>query len=165
MRSIAHGSFTVERRYDAPAARVFEAWTDPDQIREWAAPVEGWTFAIRAFDFRVGGGEHFEFGPPGSPPCTHISRFDDIVPGERIVSAYALSQGAKRISSSVMCVELVDEGAATLVRVTEHGAFFDGLDTVQNRKGGTLQTLAQLQAILALKTWKKPPKPTDDKPR
>ena len=151
-RSITHGSFTLERRYDVPATRVFEAWSDPDQVRQWAAPGEGWTFDYLEFDFRVGGGEVSEFGPVGAVPYRVTSRYDDIVPGERIVSAFGIAQGETRISSSVMSIELVDDGDSTLLRLTEHGAFFDGLETAEIRKGGTLQQLAQLQAFLALKT-------------
>jgi hypothetical protein len=47
------------------------------------------------------------------------------------------------------------------LRLTEHGAFFDGHETAEIRKGGVLQQLAQLQAFLALKAPKKPP--GDDK--
>jgi uncharacterized protein YndB with AHSA1/START domain len=149
--SVTHGTFTVERRYDVDAARVFKAWTDPEQIREWAAPAEGWTFNHLAFDFQVGGVEIAEFGPKGEVPYRVTSRFDDIRDNQRIVSAYAIAQGKTRISSSIMCVELTDEGTSTVLRITEHGAFFDGLETAEIRKGGVLQQLAQLQAFLALK--------------
>jgi uncharacterized protein YndB with AHSA1/START domain len=151
LSSITHGSFTVERRYDASAARVFKAWTDPEQIREWAAPADGWTFAHLQFDFQIGGADISEFGPKGDVPYRVTSRFDDIRTNERIVSAYAIAQGTTRISSSVMCLELIPEGATTLLKITEHGAFFDGLETAEIRKNGVLHQLAQLQAFLALK--------------
>ena len=117
--SLTHGSFTVERRYDAPASRVFQAWSDPEQIREWAAPAEDWTFAHLKFDFQIGGIEVAEFGPAGAVPYRVTSRFDDIRANQRIVSAYSVAQGPTRISSSIMCVELLDEGTSTLLRITE----------------------------------------------
>jgi len=154
--SLTHGSFTLERRYEASPARVFAAWSDPDQIRQWAAPAPDWTFAHLAFDFRVGGAEISEFGPVGDVPYRVTARYDDIVPDTRIVSAYGIAQGDTRISSSIMCVELFAEGSSTVLRLTEHGAFFDGHDTAEVRKGGVLQQLAQLQAFLALKQQPRP---------
>ena len=151
MPSITHGSFTIDRRYAVPARLVFAAWSDPEQIKQWAAPAKGWTFEFRSFDFRVGGGEVSEFGPSGEEPYRVTSRYDDIIPGERIVSAYGVAQGATRISSSVMCIELAEARGSTTLRLTEQGAFFDGLETADIRKGGVLQQLAQLQAFLALK--------------
>lgn len=146
--SVAHGSFTVERHYAAAPPQVFRAWSDPEQITAWAAPSPGWSFAIRSFDFRVGGGDLQEFGPPGEVPFTIVSRFDDIIPDQRIIAAYAVARGETRISSSVTCIEFLPDGGGTLLRITEHGAFLDGHDTALGRRGGVEMQVGQLAVHL-----------------
>ena len=38
--------FTIRQHVDAPPERVFEAWTDPEQISRWFVPVDGWSAPI-----------------------------------------------------------------------------------------------------------------------
>lgn len=38
--------FTIHKTIKAPPARVFRAWTDPEQISRWFVPVDGWTAPI-----------------------------------------------------------------------------------------------------------------------
>ncbi len=147
--TISHGSFTVERRYAARPERVFKAWSDPDQMKQWAAPADDWAFDIDRFEFRVGGSSVCRFGPRGDEPYRDDGRYDDIVPNRRIVSAYAISKGDVRISSSVSSIEFLEDGTGTLLRVTEVGAYLDGQDSAKGRQGGVAQQLDQLSGYLA----------------
>src|SRR5581483_6071048 len=57
-RSVVHGAFTLERTYEAPVARVFEALSEVDAKGKWFSGTKGqWTLIERAMDFRVGGRE------------------------------------------------------------------------------------------------------------
>jgi uncharacterized protein YndB with AHSA1/START domain len=49
--------FTIHQTIQAPPARVFRAWTDPEQISHWFVPVDGWTAPIDliSVDARPGG--------------------------------------------------------------------------------------------------------------
>jgi uncharacterized protein YndB with AHSA1/START domain len=44
----------VTRIFDAPVARVWNAWTDPEQVMRWWGP-NGFTSPFAKMDFRVGG--------------------------------------------------------------------------------------------------------------
>ncbi len=44
----------ITRVFDAPRGRVFEAWTDPDQVVHWWGPAS-FTAPFARSDFRVGG--------------------------------------------------------------------------------------------------------------
>ena len=128
-RSIAHGTFTVERHYPASPARVFKAWADPKVKAKWfgTSPED-----TKEFDFRVGGREYAE----GNGFSFDVT-YRDIVPDNRIIYTYEMTLGGPKISVSVAAVELRPEGPGTHVIVTEHGCFLDGLDTVAQRQKGT----------------------------
>lgn len=48
------------------------------------------------------------------------------MPGERIINSYVLAAAGERFSVSLSTVEFLPDGTGTLMRVTEHGAYFDG---------------------------------------
>jgi uncharacterized protein YndB with AHSA1/START domain len=51
---IQDGRVVVTRELDAPPQKAWQAWSDPDQIRNWWGPT-GFTCPSADVDFRVGG--------------------------------------------------------------------------------------------------------------
>lgn len=147
-RSTTHATFSVERTYDAPPARVWRAWTDPEEKRRWFGPRE-LARPDYAFDFRVGGVERMTVQTPDGTPYTFDALYQDVVEGERFVHTYAMYRGEQRISVSVATVELEPDGAGTKLTLTEQGVFLDGLDTPAEREHGTRELLETLAAALA----------------
>lgn len=47
-----------ERLVNAPRGRVWQAWTDPEQLAKWWGP-RGWDTVVKTFDFREGGEWHY----------------------------------------------------------------------------------------------------------
>jgi uncharacterized protein YndB with AHSA1/START domain len=45
----------IERTFDAPAERVFEAWTSQEVLRRWLYGMPGWETPTAEVDLRVGG--------------------------------------------------------------------------------------------------------------
>jgi uncharacterized protein YndB with AHSA1/START domain len=45
----------IERAFDAPAERVFEAWTSEEVLRRWLHGMVGWQTPTAEVDLRVGG--------------------------------------------------------------------------------------------------------------
>ena len=45
----------VQRRFGAPRAAVFDAFTRPELVRQWLLGPEGWTMPVCDIDLRVGG--------------------------------------------------------------------------------------------------------------
>src|SRR5215217_5328851 len=99
-RSIAHGTFVLERNYPASPARVFRAWSDPAIKQRWFG--DGVTPA-KIFDFREGGRELVESGD-GDFQFGFDVRYEDIVADNRIIYTYYMTMGGKRISVSVAAV-------------------------------------------------------------
>ena len=143
-RSVVHSTFTIERAYGRPPARVFAAWSDPGLKGRWFgggtddAPVDFET------DFRVGGTERIRGDD------SFLATFHEILPNERIVFTYDLTFGGPLVSVSLVTVEFhpADGGSRTKLTYTEHGAFFDGLDDPELRKNGTGGMLDELDRWL-----------------
>ena len=135
-RSTHHVTFVIERRYDAPPARVFAAFADPAISDRWFVKSNNWPVVEYSHDFRVGGRESGRFSPDGTTMIFNDTVYRDIVPGERIISAYTMSVGERRMSASLATIELFPDGAGTRLTHTEQGAFLDVLDQAADRERG-----------------------------
>jgi len=145
-RNATHATFTLERSYPAPPARVFAAWADPAAKARWFAPGPG---AGHQLDFRVGGREVATGGPEGGPLMTFETLYRDIVPEQRIVYTSTLSAGADLMTVSLTTVEFTPgEGGGTRLVLTEQGAFLDGQEQPAWREQGTADQLEALAAEL-----------------
>jgi uncharacterized protein YndB with AHSA1/START domain len=153
--TVNHSTFVIERSFPAAAGRVFAALADPARKRRWFVESEG--FAVDSFemDFRVGGFERsrFRFNAstpvPEGTPCANDSVYLDIVANQRIVLAYTMTVGGKRISASQATFELRSAGTGTQLIFTEQAAFFEGADGPELRKAGWSQLLDRLGKELA----------------
>jgi uncharacterized protein YndB with AHSA1/START domain len=147
-RNVTHATFTVERVYPAPPARVFAAWADPALKARWFAGPDDWGAGEHELDFRVGGREISRGGPRGGPVHTYAAHYFDIVPAARIVYAYDMHLNGTRISVSLATAELAPAGTGTRLVYTEQGAYLDGFDDPQERRRGTIELLDALGALL-----------------
>jgi uncharacterized protein YndB with AHSA1/START domain len=125
-RTVTHSTFVIDRHYPATPERVFAAFADKATKRRWCVEGEGFTIEELEMDFRVGGRERSRFRFEGGAPIVCDAIYQDIVPDERIVFAYTMTAGDKRMSSSLTTIELLPSGAGTALIFTEQGAFFDG---------------------------------------
>jgi uncharacterized protein YndB with AHSA1/START domain len=140
-RSVQHANFTVERTYEFTPAEVFGAFATAEAKGRWLfapdeAPKDG-----DAFDFRVGGRDHFTVKQPNGPTNTYDALYYDIVPDQRIVYSYEMYTDDARISVSIATVELTPVEAGTRLIYTEQGAYLDGFDRPENREEGTGEVL------------------------
>jgi uncharacterized protein YndB with AHSA1/START domain len=148
LSSVVHDTFVIERTYEAPVTLVFEAWADPRIKAGWFVGSPDALGAGYHLDFRVGGREAFQGGPPGGTVHRYESRYHDIVPEQRIVYTYEMYADEARISVSVATVVFRGEGATTHLVLTEQGVFLDGYDTAAQREEGTRSFLDSLAASL-----------------
>lgn len=142
--AVVHGTFRVEREYPSPPSRVFAAFSEQETKRRWFVEGEGWEVEEFTLDFRVGGFESSRFRFGGGDPVSNETVYLDIVPDRRIVFAYAMAVGARRISASLATVEVAPSGDGTRLVYTEQGAFFDGSDGPEGREAGCRGLLEKL---------------------
>ena len=57
-KDLAAKTLTIERTFDAPKEKLWQAYTDKDWFVKWWGP-EGWKTTVKEFDFRVGGRTHY----------------------------------------------------------------------------------------------------------
>jgi uncharacterized protein YndB with AHSA1/START domain len=153
-RTVTHGTFVIERSYAAAPERVFAAFADPSKKRRWFAGGEGSEMVEYELDFRVGGSERTtrRMGPETPFPgvaLTNHSYFEDIVPNRRVVFAYTMSLGERRISASLATVEFVRTEKGTALIFTDQGAYFEQGDGAKMREGGWSKLLDGLTKELA----------------
>ena len=141
--TVAHATFTLERTYPVPPARVLAAWADSVTKRRWFAGGD----PGHELDFRVGGRE-VNHGHHSGAEIVFDSLYRDIVADERIVYSSVLSQDGRPATVSTTTVELetCDEGTRPVL--TEQGAYLDGLEQPDWREQGTGEWLGRLGAEL-----------------
>lgn len=74
----------ITRIFDAPRALVWQAWTDPEHIKQWWGPA-GFNNETCTSELRVGGRFYLEMRAPDGNVYPCIATFREIVAAERIV--------------------------------------------------------------------------------
>ena len=147
-RSTTHATFTIERSFAVPPARVFAAYTDAKAKARWFVGPDEWEKSNLKLDFRVGGRESVSGGPPGGPVHFYNALYQDIVPNERIVMTYEMHMEKTRISVSLGTTEFKPAGQGTKLVYTEQSVFLDGHDDAGAREHGTRALFDNLDTAL-----------------
>jgi uncharacterized protein YndB with AHSA1/START domain len=150
-RSVAHGSFSIERSYPARPERVFTAWASQPEKNRWFGADDDFLAATDEYslDFQVGGHERLAGKLPGGRTFGYDAFYQDIVDNRRIVASYDVRIDGRRMSVSLMTIELSPIAGGTRLVLTEQGAFFDDLDTNAQRQEGARDSLDKLGEYLS----------------
>ncbi len=137
----------LERRIGAPPARVFAAWTEPEQLRRWSAPA-GMTLGEGELDLRVGGRWSIEMIDPTGGRHVAFGKYLEVSPPRRVVYTHAwrLEDGDSS-PETVVTVEFLAEGSGTRLLFTQTG--FESEPSRDGHLGGWTSCLDQLEALLA----------------
>jgi uncharacterized protein YndB with AHSA1/START domain len=146
----------IQRVIQAPPERVFDAFTDPDQLQKWWWP-NGFTCPAAEVDLRVGGKYRLAMQWPGSIPAA--ARFSHYMGGEffeidrphrLVMSGRAVNdeQGELFATLIEVALEPCDGGTALTVRQS----YFEPLPPPEAMAGaeqGWSEQLDKLERLLA----------------
>jgi uncharacterized protein YndB with AHSA1/START domain len=152
--SVTHSTFVIERSFPCSPERVFAAFSDPATKRRWMADAPGRVAEEYVLDFRIGGTERARYRmgentPFPGTPLSNDTVYQDIVSNQRIVIAYTMTLGSRRISASLATFEFVPTDDGTDLVFTDQGAYFEGADGPQMRQAGWTSILDRLATVLA----------------
>lgn len=82
--------FVIRRTFNAPVARVWQAWTDPDQLLHWWGP-KGFKTVSTKVDLKPGGLFHYCLESPEGQLMWGRFVYREIVPEERLVFIVSFS--------------------------------------------------------------------------
>jgi uncharacterized protein YndB with AHSA1/START domain len=102
--------FIIERTYNAPADKVWEAITNKDQMRQWYFDLA---------DFRAEPGFEFQFeGGPDDRKYLHKCRVTEVVAGKKLQYSWRY-EGYE--GNSFVTFEIFAEGDKTRLKLTHEG--------------------------------------------
>jgi len=76
--------FVISRSFNAPLARVWKAWIEPEQLAEWWGP-KGFKATVKTLDLKPGGVFHYRLESPQGQEMWGKYIFREIVPEQRLV--------------------------------------------------------------------------------
>ena len=131
---ITRPSLTIKRRLNAPPAKVYAAWTNPQNITRWFGPANARIGSVQAeIDARIGGrfrisfstdDEYYEAG----------GVYREVVPDQKLVFSWAWHSTPER--ESQVTISLKPDGDGTLLTL-HHEQFFDSAARDGHERGWT----------------------------
>lgn len=146
----ANPSLTLVRRFDAPPAKVFAAWTEPGLLAQWFGP-HGTSVAEAEVEPRVDGGFRVVIVEDTDVRAGAGSRhqangiYRAIEAPHRLVFDWFWSATPELVSRVTVTLRALDGGTELTLL---HERFTDAVSATRHRRGWT-ESLARLAALTA----------------
>lgn len=114
----------LQRRFDAPRERVFDAWTNPEVLREWWSAMPTMTPGEIEVDLREGGRYRMSMHADTGEVHTVVGEYTELRPPERIAYTWTWESNEDAMSGSrgtLVEVDFAEDGAGTTVTLTHSG--------------------------------------------
>jgi uncharacterized protein YndB with AHSA1/START domain len=135
----------IERTFQAPAERVFDAWTSAEVMRRWWQAERGWETSEAEVDLRVGGDVRVVMRDPDKG-VDHGGggTYVEIEPPTRLAFTWIWDDDTRR---TLIEIDFEEVDGATHVRFTHSGLWDEA--AVRDHKGGWSRILDSLGRDLA----------------
>jgi uncharacterized protein YndB with AHSA1/START domain len=100
----------LTRIINAPREKVFNAWTDPEILKQWFAPLP-WTTPVAQLDVRPGGANLIVMRDPEGREFPNRGIYLEVVPNQRLVFTDAYTSAWEPSEKPFMTVVLTFENA------------------------------------------------------
>jgi uncharacterized protein YndB with AHSA1/START domain len=141
----AGDTLRIERTFRAPAARVFDAFTNPDVMRRWWQAEHHWETASAEVDLRVGGAVRVVMRDPAADAeYGGGGRYTEIDPPRRLAFTWLWDGDTTRM---LIEIDFEERDGVTVVRLTHSGLWDE--DAVRDHDDGWSNAFDNLDAALA----------------
>ncbi len=134
----------IRRRFKATREKVFRAWTEAEQLRQWKAPGPA-RVTLAQVDLRVGGGYRIHMQAPDGTEYRLHGEYREIEPPARIVFTWQWEHEPVE-RETLVTVELSEHEGETELLLTHEG-FQNGVQQTGHEQGWE-STLDKLTACL-----------------
>ncbi|MGJ8562629.1 MAG: SRPBCC family protein [Alphaproteobacteria bacterium] len=141
----------LELTLDAPRANIWRCWTEPELLTQWFTP-KPWSTASADIDPRTGGRMNVTMRSPDGEDMPNTGVFLEVIPGERIVTTDAYSEGwvpsEKPFMTTIITLKDAGEGTTAYRAAARHWAIEDKKShETMGFKDGWTAAARQLEAL------------------
>jgi uncharacterized protein YndB with AHSA1/START domain len=148
----ADRELVLTRLINAPRAKVYRAWTDPELLKQWFAP-KPYTTPIVEIDVRPGGSAYFVMRGPDGKDLPNRGVYLEVVPNEKLVSTDAYVKAWEPSEKPFMTLILTFEDEDGKTRYTARVRHWSVADREAHEKMGFHEGWGlctdQLEALVA----------------
>ena len=142
----------LTRLIDAPPEKVYRAWTDPQLLKQWFAPLP-YTTPVAELDVRPGGSAFIVMRGPDGKDLPNHGVYLEVVPNQRLVSTDAYVKAWEPSEKPFMTLILTFEAEGGKTRYTARARHWTVADRETHEKMGFHQGWGictdQLTALVA----------------
>jgi uncharacterized protein YndB with AHSA1/START domain len=138
----------LTRIIDAPRAKVFRAWTDPELLKQWFAPLP-YTTPVAELDVRPGGANFIVMRSPDGQDLPNRGVYLEVVENERLVVTDAYTRAWEPSEKPFMTVILTFEDVGGKTRYTARVRHWTVADRERHEQMGFHQGWGQCTDQLA----------------
>ena len=121
------------RLIDAPPNKVYRAWTDPELLKQWFAPMP-WTTPFAELDVRPGGTSLIVMRSPEGNDMPNSGVYLEVVPNERLVLTDAYTSAWEPSEKPFMTLILTFENQDGKTKYTALARFWTVADREAHEK-------------------------------
>lgn len=149
---IAERELVLTRIIDAPREKLFKAWTEPELVKQWFAPLP-WTTSAAELDVRPGGTAMVVMRDPDGNEYPNPGVYLEVVENERLVFTDAFTKAWEPSEKPFMTAIVTFEDMGGKTRYTARARHWTVADREAHEKMGFHegwgQCADQLAALVA----------------
>jgi uncharacterized protein YndB with AHSA1/START domain len=136
----------ITRTLSASREKVFRAWTEPEAMKRWWIPRDGFSVPDAQVDLRVGGRYRVAMRNPQGEVFHLGGEYREVTPPERLVYTFRWELASMDVGETLVTVDFRDRGEATEI-VLRHERF-PTAEARDNHRMGWTGTLDHLEKTI-----------------
>jgi uncharacterized protein YndB with AHSA1/START domain len=137
---------SIHRVFDAPREKVWKAWTDPEEMKQWSAP-KNLTVPVSEGELKPGGYWKAVMLDPDGARLPLGGVYREIVPPERLVFTHAWLDESNNPGPETVCTVILQE-AGKMTEMTFRQTGFTSSGSRDGHEGGWTECFDKLAHLL-----------------